>query len=355
MKLAVLAMTPGGIALANRIARAADADIFLRMEGSAPLGTAFTCPLFQKVKEIWEQYDGFLFIMATGLVVRTVAPLLRSKALDPAVVVMDEKGRFAISLLSGHLGGANALAERLAGITGAQPVITTATDCNNLPAFDEIARKNGCVLEHPENIKVVSGALLRGEPVFLNSQIEISGLPEDLVVETTLLDLLELPERSPVVLITCLDDRAEGSLYAKVLQRHCTLILRPRNLVLGSGCKKGISVEEYEEKVSDFLRRQGFSPWSLKAVASIDRKQEEPCLRGFAHQYGAAFQTFTPEAIHLVEHMFSQSDFVRRTVGVGNVADCCCALCAGEPPVVEKTDLGGITAALAITKERLIL
>jgi len=150
MKLAVLYLTRGGQQLARVLAqRIADADIFSAASGLSEL-----------IEKNWTKYDGFVFIMAAGIVVRTIAPHIRDKRTDPAVVVVDEKGRFAISLLSGHLGGANDLAEQVADVLGGQAVITTASDTLGLTAIDTWAKKQGLIAENPETLTRASAVMV---------------------------------------------------------------------------------------------------------------------------------------------------------------------------------------------------
>jgi cobalt-precorrin 5A hydrolase len=120
------------------------------------------------LKKKIRQYTGHIFIMSTGIVVRVIAPLIRHKTEDPAVVVVDDRGMHAISLLSGHLGGANELAQKIAGIIGAKPVITTATDVNLVPAIDVLAKEKSLFIENPEAIKTVNMALLRGDKIHVH-------------------------------------------------------------------------------------------------------------------------------------------------------------------------------------------
>ena len=163
--------------------------------------------------EAFGSSDALLFIGAVGIAVRAIAPLLRSKTVDPAVVVMDELGRHVIPILSGHIGGANELALEIARRTGAQPVITTATDINGVPAIDVWAKKHDCAIENPQAIKAVSSAVLSGGQVG--------------------------------VMITERDIKPPFEV---------TLKLRPRTLVLGAGCRRGTDAAAFERAALDFLK-----------------------------------------------------------------------------------------------------
>lgn len=167
MRLGILFFTEHGQRLAERIMELDRQDSFCVRPLSMPV------PVF--LDEKVGVCDGFLYIGAVGIAVRLMHPYIRSKDMDPAVVVMDEMGRFAISVLSGHLGGANELATRLAALTGAQAVITTATDIHHVFAADDWARKVGCQVEEIDRIKTISSALLRGQKIGFYSDFAVDG------------------------------------------------------------------------------------------------------------------------------------------------------------------------------------
>jgi cobalt-precorrin 5A hydrolase len=169
-RTAIWALTPNGVQLARHVAeRMAGSSLFLSQKLETTIAGAVR---FARLKdEVDRQFDSFrrhVFIMATGIVVRSIAGHLSHKTTDPAVVVCDEAGQFAISLVSGHVGGANALACEVARATGGRPVITTATDVNRVPAIDLIAVENQLSIENPDAIKAVNMALLTGKPIFMH-------------------------------------------------------------------------------------------------------------------------------------------------------------------------------------------
>ena len=169
MSRAYVAFTDKGISLARKLAGALPGSVSRCGAGGVKLAD-WTAVRFA-------QSDALIFVGAVGIAVRAIAPHCKSKATDPAVVVLDECGRFAVPLLSGHLGGANALARALAEACGAIPVITTATDANGVFAVDEWAKAQGCAVLEPERIKLVSGALLAGHTVRLASDWPVQGTP----------------------------------------------------------------------------------------------------------------------------------------------------------------------------------
>ena len=176
-KTAVWVITPNGINLAGKLFQNLSAlDVYVSQKISE---TAFPSLTFQSLSESlarsFDQYTGHIFIMSTGIVVRMIAPLIRCKTSDPAVVVVDDLGKHAVSLLSGHLGGANVLTQKVAQIIGANPVITTATDVNNVPAVDVLAKEKKLFIENPNAIKTINMALLKGEKIFVHDPFDIIG------------------------------------------------------------------------------------------------------------------------------------------------------------------------------------
>lgn len=273
--------------------------------------------------------------MACGIVVRSIAPYLKDKKSDPAVVVIDEQGRFVISLLSGHWGGANQLTTAIAAVTGGRPVITTATDINGIIAWDVFARRNDCVLENEPALKPISATLVNGGVVSLFTDCRVqSELPDYLQPGTA---------------------GAKGK-YAVVLSNstginpefEIILYLRPRNLILGIGCKKGVAKTTIAESVADFLALNQKSPLSLKKVVSLDLKAREAGILDYCRENNLPYLTLPATEIQKVEDRFSYSPFVKKTVGVGGVAEACAVLGGQNTGLISpKTVYQGLTLALA--------
>nr|WP_297282930.1 cobalamin biosynthesis protein [uncultured Agathobaculum sp.] len=275
--------------------------------------------------------DLIVFVGAAGIAVRAVAPYLAGKAFDPAVVVIDEAGRFVIPILSGHLGGANALAQRLADGLGAQAIITTATDGRAAFAVDTWAAAHDCVVVDPQNIKYVSGALLRGEPIGLRSMFPVCGrLPAQVALDGA-------PESG-----FCIGFDTKAAPFAH------TLHLVPRVVFLGIGCRRGTDVQTIEQAVQEALDTAGV-PWdAVRGIASIDIKQNEPGLLHFCENHSLALTVFPAETLQSVPGNFTPSDFVAHTVGVDNVCERA-AVCAaaGGALLCRKRAQNGVTVALA--------
>ena len=273
-----------------------------------------------------------VFVGAAGIAVRAVAPYLRSKAADPAVVVLDEGGRFVIPLLSGHLGGANELAENIAALCGGTPVITTATDVNGVFAVDLWARRQGLTVLRPERIKSVSAGLLAGETVRISCPWPVAGEPP------------------PGVLLT------EGDAAVRVTVRPREgpeLCLVPRALVLGVGCRKGVSAGTIEGVFARFCRERRVLPEAIIAAATIDRKAEEPGLLAFCRSRGWPLRCDSAGALARVPGEFTASPFVERTVGVDSVCERAAVLAAAGALIEKKYAAEGVTFALALKTPRL--
>ena len=218
--------------------------------------------------------------MAAGIVVRSIAPYLKGKDTDPAVVVVDEAGRFAVSLLSGHLGGANELARRVAQVLGGTPVITTATDVHGLPALDVLAAAHGLSIENLAGVRPIHMALLEGRPVRLVD-------PRDFYMANC------RPIRSLFSLEPDLERALTGpgpTVYVGFRERDWPpewLRLRPRNLVAGMGCHKETPGEELLAFIRKTFEQEKLSLLSLKALATIEAKKDEPGLRMAARRSGS--------------------------------------------------------------------
>ena len=276
--------------------------------------------------------DLIVFVGAAGIAVRAVAPYLMGKAYDPAVLVIDEQGRFVIPLLSGHLGGANALAERLAGGLDAQPILTTATDGRQMFAVDTWAKAHGCAVIEPHRIRYVSGALLRGETVGVRSDFSVDGL---------LPAHIDLKSDAESGFTIGFDTEAQPFAH--------TLHLVPRIAYLGVGCRKGTRAEDIEATVQTALAAANL-PWeAICGAASIDIKQNEPGLLLFCENHGLPLTVFSAEQLQAAEGEFTPSDFVRQTVGVDNVCERA-AVCAarGGRLILRKCAQNGVTAAVAV-------
>jgi len=252
---------------------------------------------------LFDQHSSLLFIMATGIVVRCIAPWLKNKQLDPAVVVMDDKAKHAISLLSGHLGGANSLCEQIASITGADAVITTASDVNGLPSVDMIAQKNGFAIDSMEDAKVVTALIVDHKAISIIDSYERK-LKNNYFPEYESSDALIL---------------VSNRLNTKVAIPSAKMI--PRNIHLGLGCKRGVDCEVVKSFVITELQKLHIDTKSIASVSSIWLKADEEALLSLAQFFNMELRIFSKEEVSAVEHSFEGSKFVKKTIGVSCVSE----------------------------------
>ncbi len=317
--LAVWAITPGGLSLALAVCRRLP-DTFLyfaeRLAASVNLSPdrrqGFD-RLRPTMAENFTAHRGHVFVMSTGIVVRTIAPLLESKTWDPAVVVVDEAGRHAISLVSGHIGGANALAACVARAVGAEPVITTATDVNALPAIDVMAVEKRLFIENPEAIRHVSMALLEKRPLGLHDPFGLFDglLPGAVPVEPARDPAAALAGLQPAVFV---DDRV-------VDLPEKTLVLRPACLVVGVGCNRHTPADEIHGFILAVLADARLSPASVDCLASVDLKRNEAGLLSTARQLHLEIRFFSRAQLAEIENIQSPSEMVQKHIGVQSVCE----------------------------------
>lgn len=317
MKLAFLAFTEKGFALAGSLAQAL---------GGSVMRCGKPDSLLDWTQKHFADDDGLVFVGAVGIAVRAIAPYIEKKWKDPAVVAVDECAQFAVPLLSGHLGGANRLARAVSEVCGAQAVITTATDVNGVFAVDEWARCQELSVIDPQHIKLISGKLLAGDSVKVYSPYSIEGdCPPGVEVAETL----------------------PADVAVSVRQEKAVLSLVPKTVVLGVGCRKATPQSTIESVLERFLQQNKLHIESICAVASIDLKKEEPGLIAFCRSHGWEFQTCTAEELRQVAGEFTPSGFVRQITGVENVCERSAVFASGGDLFVKKFAADGVTMAAA--------
>jgi len=317
VKIAVLAITRGALTLGEQIAADLCADLF-PCKGK----------LMNTVSQVWTEYDGLICIMASGIVVRAIAPLLEDKWKDPAVVVCDEGGQFALSLLAGHLGGANALAHKVAELIGATPVITTASDVRGRTALDLWARDLGLVISDKPHFTRKMGKLVDEGRLTLYSAYPLPQLPEDIIqtADQTAADLI---------------------ITSRVLDSAHAVALHPRTLIFGIGCKRGVSAQVIESCVLKTCARHNLAFESIYGIASITLKQDEAGLLAFARQHHLDTHFYPGEALNAVPGI-EGSPIVLKVTGAKAVAEPAAILAAGaEKLLVDKIKYQGVTNAVA--------
>ncbi|MGO3413672.1 MAG: cobalt-precorrin 5A hydrolase [Kluyvera intermedia] len=342
--IALFCLTPGGVALAKRLS-AAQPMTCLTREALVEEGfSAFDGSFAHSVQQAFSRYSSLIFIGATGIAVRVLAPLLVDKFHDPAVVVIDERGQHVISLLSGHIGGANALACYLAGILGVDPVITTATDVNEVAALDTLAcQLNARMRGFRAAVKTVNQMLVSQQRVGLwwddSLTAEVSRCDRRGFITVTSLN--HLPELDALVCITLRDTLPELPLP------HWKLV--PRRIVAGIGCRRSTPCALIADLLLRQLATQKLDPLALKAIGSIVVKKDELGLIQLASDADVPFEIFSVAALCEHEHRFPSSLFVKQTVGVGSVSGPAAWLMSDGNLIGETLREQGVTITLGVT------
>lgn len=332
--IALVAFTRRGCELGKRLAVALDGTLWAIDRLADELGLPACGALQSWAGARFSDSEALVFLGATGIAVRAIAPYVRDKFLDPAVVAVDEAGRFAVPLLSGHVGGANALAQRIAALTGGQAVISTATDVNNRFAVDVWAKSQALVLCERAAAKAVSAAILEAEPVGLISDWPISGnMPQG----------IGLPN-APVGI--CIASTAKESPFP------VTLHLVPKAVTLGVGCRRGTGEAQLEAALAEFLNQNALPLVAIHTLASIDLKQDEPGLLALACTHGWNTRFFPAAVLAAEPGDFPASQFVAHTTGVDNVCQRA-AQRAGGQVFIPKTICQGVTFSAAMGQVKL--
>lgn len=292
------------------------------IEGAEPFAK-----LTDLAKDIFDSFDALVFASACGVAVRAVAPLIRSKKTDPAVIAVDERGCFAVSLLSGHLGGANRLTEIVAGTLGAVPVITTATDTGGLFSPDSFAKANSLYICDMDMAKECAARLLGGGKLGFTSELPFENITDDFDRDETEVGL-------------CVSKNPELKPFKR------TLNLLPRNIIVGIGCKRNTDPAVLEKRLLQVLRENGISVHRVSAAATIELKKDEAAVIGFCQKYSLPLRVYSPDQLMAVKGAFASSDFVLKTTGADNVCERSAAAGGGRI-IAEKSGFEGVTAALA--------
>ncbi len=288
--------------------------------------------------------DVLIFVGAAGIAVRAIAPYVKDKRMDPAVLVLDERGQFCIPLLSGHIGGANEAALWMERELGCRAVLTTATDVNQKFAVDVYAKKNNMIISNMTYAKEVSAALLAGDQVGFYTHFPVKGeLPEGLVWSA---EFYRDQDQERTAEETSLGIYISPS-YQRAYFKH-TLWLIPRCLTLGIGCRRGVSARQIEKLVEDTLRSYSLYPEALLQVATIDLKKDEPGLLEFCRNRELPLRTYSAEELRAVPGTFTSSGFVSDVTGVDNVCERSAVLCGKGALIIKKVSGGGVTCAVAL-------
>jgi cobalt-precorrin 5A hydrolase len=331
-ELAIVALTPRGAALGRRLADALGrGDVVLARDAAR-----------QALADLYQAGRPLVCVMALGIVVRIVGPLTRDKTAEPPVVVVDEAGRFAVSVLGGHGAGANALAEEVARALGAVPVVTTASEALGRPAVDLLGRRLGWKIEPDGALTAVAGAVIRGDSVAVYQDAGCRQWWQDFGDWPAMFHRVETWPQDGWAAALVISDRL---LPASPVP---TVTYRPPTLALGVGCRRGVPCAEIEELFEQVCHAHGLAPLSLWVVATVSLKAEEPGLIDFARRRGVALQAFGVDELAAVTPLPTPSAAVQARIGIAGVAEPAALLAAGAAELLVPKQKGRrVTMAVA--------
>lgn len=340
----VIALTKKGSVLARKLAEHLKADLRIprRFVSEADQLAGFSGPVAEEIQTAFREYSALLLIMAAGIAIRSIAPALLNKQADPAVLVIDEEGRFVISLLSGNWGGANQLTAALAKHLKATAVITTASDINDLPSLDLLAKDYKLKIDRPELLPKFSGVIANDEPLVIwdhwgidltwpeNVRL-VKDKPPQFTVEEHMLVIIGYRE---------LDYLTPGLV---------TLALRPSCLTVGIGCCQGISGARVTGAIRRYFREHYWSTRSIRSINTVDLMQDEPGINEACKELGVPLVIFSKEQLQKVVPGLKNLKFVSDTIEVGEVCEPAAILGTKNGKLIgPKQNLGQIAVAVAL-------
>lgn len=337
-KMAIVAITRHGIEIARRIKQGMpEVEIYVpakHNDGGNDI-MWFTEQSTQLVGKLFKSYDALICIFSLGAVIRMVAPYLIDKKSDPAVLVIDDRANNVISALSGHLGGANALARLVASFLGAQPVITTAADVNETIAVDLIGREFGWTIENFENVTKVSAFMVNEEKIAIYQDAGernwwIAQLPKNVTIIDSI-DKIKSQEFKAGLIIS---DRVvlDQSIISK------SVIYRPKSLVVGIGLHWDTSKETIKSGIDTVFKENGLSFQSIRNLASINRKAKVKGLEEFSIDHGITVEIYEKDRLGSVD-VPNPSATVQKFEGTPSVSEASSLLSSKGELVVPKQKL----------------
>ncbi len=314
-----------------------DADLYLPQRLLNRFDAFEFKSLSNLISSTFLKYKNHIFITSTGIAIRCIAPYILSKYKDPAVVVLDQKAKFCISLLSGHIGGANKLAKEVAHVTGAVPVITTATDVEDLPAVDVIAKEKNMNIENPSAIKRINRAIVERETLqVFDPEKRLGGLKG--ITYVSVAEESSWDENIPGIWVYWKNTNPSKN----------KLVLHPKCLVVGIGCNRGTSFEEIIGLIKDTFKDYGLSLMSIKALATVEEKGEEEGIKKTAKSLNVELILFSSKELSYIK-VPNPSFCVKKHIGIWSV--CEAAAIAGSNMgrlIVPKKKTQNTTIAVAL-------
>lgn len=333
MKIACISFTQRGKEIGERLVKSSSNNKYTVrhfINGEIPGG------IKSRMTYLVKEYDGLIFISATGIAFRLMNPYIVNKTQDPAVVVVDDGGKFSISLLSGHIGGANELARWVGNILGAIPVITTASDNRGIESIDLFAMKNNYYMEDMEAVKDITAMMVNGSKIGFYSEMGEIIDYDNLIVLDNLKDID--PSIDGVIIVS--SEKQINNSYEK----YCRLI--PKNINIGIGCRRGVEVKRIIDAIKNILDQLNLSSKGIKAIGTVEVKRDEIGIKEACNHFNCPFKIFTLDEIRKVEDKFPKSQFVKKTIGVYSVSEPSAYLLGGRM-LTGRLKMDGITITIA--------
>lgn len=331
MNVAIIGLSLGGSKKAKYLRDKTGYDLYLSLKHKEKVQSDnYFEDLDKLVENLFASYDAIIFIMAIGIVVRKISPYIKNKTVDPAIIVMDEKFKNVIPILSGHIGGANDLSLAIASIVGANPVITTASDVLNKMAVDSFSMKYDLVIDNMVDAKDITARIVDNLKVGL-----YSSYPYEY-------------KASNVYRVDSLDKYKYNIIISsKNIKKDNSVLLIKKELVLGIGCRKDTCPLKLEKTIINFLKDYNYHIKAIKKLATVDIKKDEKAILTFSKKYNIELEIISREEIKKVEDRFESSAFVKKTIGVGSVSEPVAYLSSNKGEcLVKKHKLDGITLSI---------
>ena len=330
--IGIVCPSPKGAEIAFKLQKSLNANLYLKANNDFKLATA--------ARKAMEECDGIIFISSTGIAVRAIAPYIQSKDKDPGVVVVDLSCRYAINILSGHLGGGNELTINVAEILGAEPVITTATDRMNIIGPDMLAKNNDLIISDMKMAKEIAALLVDNKIVGIKDDYNLIQMSKgyeriDEVKENSIWITNKIKSTE--------EDENENIDYSKVLK------LIKQDIVLGIGCRRNTPFEKLKKFIEESLIKYNIHKQAVSKIVSVDVKKDEQGIIELAEYLGCPFITFTREEIKTVQDKYEGSPFVLKTLGITGVCEPSVDL-AGAQIIEGKIKHEGMTLAIGQLK-----
>lgn len=337
MKIAILSVSNKGKLLANKLYDKLNDD------STVIKVNHFHKNIKKNILKSFDGYDAIIGIMASGILIRNIAPIIKSKITDPAILCIDDNGNFVISLLSGHLGGANSLAVKISDLLNATPVITTSSDVNNKLGVDVICKDLYFKILNPENIVYINKAIINDETIVfkINPNSNFNFLKK--YIENNTLEIHLSFEYSKLIPINQIE----------VLYKSHSLFLEKQNLIVGIGCKKNKPKEEIKTAIFNALNELNLNFSRIDKIASAEIKKEEKGILDISSELNVDVDFVNLDKLRLFESPdISKSEFVKSKFGIDNVCESSALIVAGfnSKLIYKKTVFNGVTVAIAISK-----